>query len=175
MTKTAIMAVAVALGMAAAGEVAAQMVERTGAQRNWSVFQSGSGRERVCFIGSKPTGSSARRGNQSVQVNRGDIWLMVANRPGQNVKNEVSMMPGYEFRAGGAAKLEIGRDSFNLITDGDKAWAADAAADDRIVAALRRGSEAKVTGTSSRGTTTVDTFNLSGFSAALEDAQKLCR
>jgi invasion protein IalB len=169
------LAAAAALCMAAAGEAAAQMVERTGAQRNWSVFQSGSGSDRVCFIGSKPTASTARRGNQSVQVNRGDIWLMVASRPGQNVRNEVSMMPGYEFRAGGNARLEVGRDGFNLITEGDKAWAADAAADDRIVAALRKGSEAKVTGTSSRGTTTVDTFNLSGFTAALEDAQKLCR
>jgi invasion protein IalB len=169
------MAVAAAAVAAMAGEAAAQMVERSGAQRNWSVFQSGSGRERVCFIGSKPTASTARRGNQRVDVNRGDIWLMVANRPGQNVRNEVSMIPGYEFRQGSAVKLEVGRESFDLFTDGDKAWAADGAADDRIVASLRRGSEAKVTGTSSRGTTTVDTFNLGGFSAALEDAQKLCR
>ena len=43
-----------------------------------------------------------------------------------------------------------------------------------IVAALRRGSTATVTGVSARGTTTVDTFSLSGFTAAVGDAEKRC-
>ena len=40
---------------------------------------------------------------------------------------------------------------------------------------MRRGSTAKVTGTSARGTTTEDTFSLSGFTAAVEDAEARCR
>ena len=38
---------------------------------------------------------------------------------------------------------------------------------------MRKGSSAVLTGTSSRGTTTVDTFSLSGFTAAVEDAEPL--
>ena len=47
--------------------------------------------------------------------------------------------------------------------------------DSRVVAALRGGANAKLTGTSSRGTTTEDTFSLMGFTAAVEDAEGRCR
>jgi invasion protein IalB len=87
----------------------------------------------------------------------------------------VSFITGYTFRDDSKATVEIGTNRFEMFTDGDKAWAEDADADARIVTAMRAGTEARVTGTSSRGTTTVDTFSLLGFTAALEDAQARCR
>jgi hypothetical protein len=62
-----------------------------------------------------------------------------------------------------------------MFTQGEMAWTEDAAADARAIEAMRAGLEAKVTGTSSRGTTTIDTFSLLGFTAALEQAQQLCQ
>ena len=46
--------------------------------------------------------------------------------------------------------------------------------DAKLVAAMKRGSNAVVTGVASRGTTTKDTFSLLGFTAATEDAEKRC-
>ncbi|MEL6597855.1 MAG: invasion associated locus B family protein, partial [Pseudomonadota bacterium] len=43
-----------------------------------------------------------------------------------------------------------------------------------LVAAMKRGAEAVVTGRSGRGTTTKDTFSLLGFTAAVEDAEARC-
>jgi hypothetical protein len=40
---------------------------------------------------------------------------------------------------------------------------------------MRRGAEAKVTGLSTRGTTTIDTFSLIGFTAAVTEAEERCR
>jgi hypothetical protein len=39
---------------------------------------------------------------------------------------------------------------------------------------MKRGAEAVVTGVSGRGTTTIDTFSLLGFTAAIEDAETRC-
>ena len=39
---------------------------------------------------------------------------------------------------------------------------------------MKRGAEAVLTARSSRGTQTVDTFSLLGFTAAVEDAEERC-
>ena len=48
------------------------------------------------------------------EVQRGDIRLFVAFRPGENVSNEVSFTGGYPFREGSTVTLAVGSDSFTL-------------------------------------------------------------
>ena len=131
-----------------------------------------------CYIVSPPTSSAATRDGQPTEVQRGDIRLFVAFRPGENVSNEVSFTGGYPFREGSTVTLAVGGDSFTLTPGagdaGEWAWT-DPSDDSRVVAALRRGASAKVSGTSQRGTTTEDTFSLSGFTAAVEDAAARCQ
>jgi hypothetical protein len=111
-------------------------------------------------------------------VQRGDIRLFVSFRPAENVTNEVSFTGGYPLKAGSSVTLTIGSDKFNLSPGqgdaGEWAWT-DPSDDSRVVAALRKGASAKVAGTSTRGTATEDTFSLSGFTAAVEDAAARCR
>ncbi|NCV18636.1 MAG: hypothetical protein EBW42_07685, partial [Rhodobacterales bacterium] len=47
--------------------------------------------------------------------------------------------------------------------------------DKKMVQAMKRGAKATLTGRSSRGTKTEDTFSLKGFTAAVEDASKRCK
>ncbi len=54
------------------------------------------------------------------------------------------------------------------------AWSASDADDAKIVTAMKRGTDAKLTAFSSRGTKTEDTFSLFGFTAAVEEAEKRC-
>lgn len=159
----------------ATGATAQTVEERVGGHRDWSVYEHGAGDGRVCWVATTPKRSTARRGGTDVtnSVRRGEIYLNVAVRPGQNVRNEVSFIAGYPLRANDV-RLSIGGDSFALLADGETAWTQDPAADDRTVAAMKAGVEAQVVGVSTRGTRTTDTFSLLGFTAALEDAQKLC-
>ena len=169
-------AIAFALGVCAAGPALAQSAERVAAHTDWSVFVASDPKE--CYIVSPPKSSVARRDGQAADVQRGDIRLFVAFRPGENVSNEVSFTGGYPFRDGSTVTLEIGGERFTLGPGQGEAaeWAwTDPADDSRAVAAMRRGSTAKVSGTSARGTTTEDTFSLSGFTAAVEDADARCR
>jgi hypothetical protein len=169
-------AIAFVLGVCAAGPAFAQSAERVAAHTDWSVFVADDPKE--CYIVSPPKSSVARRDGQSAEVERGDIRLFVAFRPGEDVSNEVSFTGGYPFREGSTVTLAIGSDSFTLAPgagdSGEWAWT-DPADDARVVAAMRRGANATITGTSSRGTTTEDSFSLSGFTAAVEDAEARCR
>ena len=159
-----------------AGAAAAQSADRVAAHTDWSVFVANSPKE--CYIVSPPTKSSAERDGKPAEVTRGDIRLFVAFRPGDNVSNEVSFTGGYPFRPGGTVTLDIGGTKFSLSPGqgeaGEWAWT-DPSDDSKAVAAMRKGSSAVLTGTSSRGTTTTDTFSLSGFTAAVEDAEARCR
>lgn len=169
-------AAALVIGLAAlAGAAAAQsQFDWAGKQGDWDVFHTGDGTSRVCWIVSEPKRSAARRGGSNVSVSRGAMYMMVAVRPGQSVRNEVSTVIGYTFQNNSTVKVDIGSTSFTMFTDGDKAWLENGAADDRVTEAMRRGAEATLTGVSSRGTTTIDTYSLSGFTAALNEAQRLC-
>lgn len=171
--KTLAFACAVLTSAPALAQAAA---ERVAAHNDWTVFIAGNPKE--CYIVSQPTGSTAKRDGQNVQVNRGDIRLFVRFNPGESVRNEVSFTGGYPFRAGAPVQAKIGSETFNLSPGpGDaNGWAWPAAEDDaRLVAALRKGSTAALTGVSARGTTTVDTFSLAGFTAAINEAESRCK
>lgn len=148
--------------------------DRVDAKKDWSIFEATSSGSKVCWIVSQPTKKVAIRGGQEVSVNRGDIFLMVANRPGDKVKNEVSYLSGYPFKKGSKVKVSVGNKNFTLFTDGENAWTSSAAEDDKLTAAFRAGSTARIEGVSSRGTTTRDTFSLSGFTAAIKAARDRC-
>lgn len=141
------------------------------------MFVAGSPKE--CYIVSPPKSSKATRDGKAVEVDRGDIRLFVTFRPAENVTGEVSFSGGYPFRDGTPVRLQVGSETFTLNPGaGDAngwAWPASPDVDKTIVAALRGGSTATVTGTSARGTTTVDTISLSGFTAAVQDASERCR
>ena len=164
------------LALFCAGPALAQSAERVAAHTDWSVFVASDPKE--CYIVSPPTASVARRDGETVDVQRGDVRLFVAFRPGENVSNEVSFTGGYPFSEGSTVTLTVGADRFTLTPGtGDAAeWAwTDPADDSRVVAALKRGATATLAGTSSRGTATEDSFSLSGFTAAVEDAAARCR
>ncbi|MEM0923064.1 MAG: invasion associated locus B family protein [Pseudomonadota bacterium] len=171
------MAVALAVAMTASlapGAAWAQAQSRVDVQKDWAVFVAGEGAEKVCWIVSVPESSAATRDGKPVTVNRGDIFLMVAVRPGQNVKNQVSFIAGYPFQPGSKVDVTVGPRKQEMFTDGENAWLPSSAEDDTAVQRFRAGAKAQVRGLSSRGTTTVDTFSLSGFTAAIRSASGRC-
>lgn len=170
--------IAAAFAGIAATSAFAQTQANVGVHKDWSVFVAGEGASKNCWIVSRPTAKSATRGGKKVSVNRGDIFLMVSVRPSDGVKNEVSFFAGYPFKAGSEVRITVGSDRLTMFTgDGDLgeiAWLPSAGDDDTAVSRFRAGSKAKVQGESKRGTTTVDTFSLSGFTAAFDSAKKKC-
>jgi invasion protein IalB len=102
--------------------------------------------------------------------------MFVSTRPAEKVKDEVSMLiTGYSFKPNSEATLTIGGTAFAMYTQNDGAWVKDAAEEARIVEAMRKGSDAVVKATTSRGTQTTDTFSLKGISQALDRVAQECK
>lgn len=145
---------------------------RVAASTDWSVFQETNPTE--CFSVSAPKESLNTRDGEVVAVTRGEIQLFVLYRPGANVAGQVAFTGGYPFAAGSTVSLDVGGTVFQLFTEGDWAWPASAEDDASIVEAMKRGANAVLSGQSGRGTVTQDTFSLSGFTAAVAEAQRRC-
>lgn len=139
---------------------------------DWSVFEGENPRE--CWSVAIPDKIVNTVDGRVVARPRGDILLMVFFRPSANVSEQVTFRGGYTFASGSKVNIAIGDSEFDLFTSDKWAWSENEAADAKIVAAMKRGADAVVTGLSSRGTNTKDTFSLRGFTAALEEAQKRC-
>lgn len=162
------------VAMLAAGSVFAQeeSTNRVAQETDWSVFIEDSPTQ--CWIVSTPRETVNTRDGRIVAVTRGEILMFVSFWPEQERMGEVSFTGGYPFADGSTVSVEIGGSDFQLFTEGEMAWAASSQDDDEIIAAMKRGAEAVLTAVSSRGTQTVDTFSLLGFTAAIEDAEQRC-
>ena len=168
-----------ALGVVLAASVA-QAQETSGnrvaAETDWSVFVETD--PQACWAVSTFKESVNTRDGRVVAVRRGEILLFVSYMPGQGVQGQVSFTGGYPFAPGSQVEVQIGDTKFNLNTDArtnpEMAWAPTAEDDAKLIAAMKRGSEAILTARSARGTTTKDTFSLLGFTAAADEAKSRC-
>lgn len=168
------MAMAAALAASLTGAALAQeSANRVAAATDWAVFVENDPQE--CWAVSKPKQSVNTRNGATVQVRRGDTLLFVAFRPGNGDDGEVAFTGGYPFRPGSTVTLQIGGTRIDLFTDGEWAWPAGDQQDAQIVAAMKNGTEAVLTGVSGRGTQTQDTFSLMGFTEAMTEAAKRCK
>lgn len=164
---------AVALALVGMTAAAQESTNRVATRTDWSVFTETNPRE--CWGVSAPKQTVNTRDGRPVSVRRGDIFLFVTFRPGSGSAGEISFTGGYPFAPGSTVTVQIGSDRFELITDGEWAWPANAQADAALLAAMRRGSEAVLTARSARGTQTQDTFSLLGFTAAMTEAENRCK
>lgn len=170
-----VQAVAGAVLVLAATGVSAQdtSTNQVAAKTDWSVFEDSSPRE--CWAVSSPKETVNTKDGRVVSVKRSDILLMAFFRPEAGVSGQITFTGGYPFAPGSTVNVSVDGNSFELFTEGEWAWPASTSDDAKILTALKRGSEAVLTARSARGTQTKDTFSLSGFTAAVEDAEKRCK
>jgi hypothetical protein len=143
--------------------------KQLGRHKAWSswALMAPSGRE--CFAHSVPSKSE---GNYN---KRGSVSVSVTHRPGDRVVNELAFSTGYTLKKKSEVVVVIDGRSFRLFVDGETAYARDPSADATIVDAMIKGSRMRVEGVSSRGTKTVDSYSLSGFSSAYRSITKSCQ
>lgn len=158
------------LGLAVAVQpaAAAEKTGHLGTFGDWEAYAESENGAPVCYMGSKPKKAEGK------YAQRGDTFMLVTHRPKDKAFDTVNIEAGYAYKDGGEVTVAIGTQSFSLFTKGGQAWAKDAAADKALVKAMRGGSGMIVSGMSSRGTATKDTYSLSGFTAAHQAISKAC-
>ncbi len=173
MTSVRTLSILAATALTLASPVSAQNESnRVAAETDWAVFEGAEPKE--CWAVTAPKETVNSRDGRVVSVRLGDILLFVTFRPEQSIAGEISFTGGYPFASGSTATLDVGGTSFELFTEGEYAWPATPAEDQKIVSAIKRGASATVTARSARGTETKDTFSLLGATAMIEEAEKLC-
>ena len=153
---------------AAAGNAEPSLIGQFG---TWGAYTATPNGKKVCFALAKPASSKTNPPNRP----RDASYAFISTRPAEKVSNEVSIMIGYTLKPGSEGSLEIGGSRFAMYSQGDGLWIKNAAEEDRLVDALRKGADAVVKGVSAKGTETTDTFPLKGLSQALDKLAQECR
>jgi hypothetical protein len=152
---------------------AAETANLLGVFGNWSAYSTGTDSSMTCYVLSKP------RARQPKATKRSDVYLIVSDWPGRKVKGEIEIVPGYEYKANTLATLGIGPDKFTFFSRNEAkngtAWLQSLTDSDRLVDTMAKGVSAVATGTSSRGTKTIDTYSLQGFNDGLAKIHAVCK
>ncbi len=172
--KNILKSLGVTMGVAFALPLLSQQLQSVSTSKDWTVFVD-QNQSKHCYVVSAPSATKAIRGGQTVEVNRGDIRLFVGVKNGAT---EPSFKAGYPLASDKAVGVKIGGKTWSYLTnpsaDAEFAWP-QPQNDADIINAMKAGADVEVTGQSQRGTTTVDKFSLSGFTAAFNSAVERCK
>ncbi len=137
---------------------------------SWGAYTAAPGGKKVCFALAKPSSSKTTPPNRP----RDPAYAFISTRPSEKVVNEVSVMVGYPLKPGSESAIEVAGSSFAMYTQGDGIWIKNAAEEERLVEAMRRGAEITVKGVSAKGTASTDVFSLKGLAQALDKVAQAC-
>ena len=152
--------------VASAVPVLAQQATKIGQHNAWGTYSYQSAAGKVCYVLTVPTDK------QPATLDHGDMFFFVSQRPGQQVSYEPQFIAGYNFQEGSKATVTIDKKTFSMFTRGKSAWVENAAEEPVLIAAMKTGSDMKVTAKSGRGNPTSYVFSLKGISAALASIAK---
>ena len=116
--------------------------------------------DEYCYIGSLATETDLPSDKK-----RGDFYVLVYKNIG-NPDTVVQIEAGYSYKVSSDIIISIDKGDYKFYTTQDLPTAAWTEEDSKVIFAMKKGLELKVTGESSRGTVTNDTYTLNGFTAA---------
>lgn len=140
-----------------------------GTYGDWGAFLAGTGKARTCYALAQP------KEREPASLHRDPAYVFISSRPGENIRDEVSIIMGFPMKDGGDAQAEIGTIHFDLVSKGGNAWVKNPAKESELIAAMKKGAKLVIKAPSVRGNVTTDNYSLHGLSQALERAEKECR
>ncbi len=135
---------------------------------DWGAYMA-QGKDKTCYALASP------KDRAPSALKRDPAYVFISNRPGENVRNEVSIIMGFAMKDNAAAKAEIGNANFDLVAKGTNAWVKNPAEETQFIDALKKGSKLVVKAASIKGNQTTDSYSLAGLSQALDRAHKECQ
>ena len=124
--------------------------------------------DEYCYIGSIPIETDLPK-----EKKRGDIYILVYKLVG-NQDFVIQVEAGYNYKLNKDIVIKIDNTNYKFYTTkdvSDSAWTDD---DAKVIFAMKKGIELVITGESSRGTITNDTYTLKGFTSAFNQLTKDC-
>ena len=121
-----------------------------------------------CYIGSLPIESDLPKTKK-----RGENYILVYKIIG-NDENIVQVEAGYKYNLEKEIVVKIDNTYFDFYSTEDSAETAWTDDDNKIIFAMKKGLKLVLSGESSRGTITNDTYTLKGFTSAINKLNEDC-
>ena len=134
---------------------------------DWGAYLA-KGKAKTCYALASPQ-------ERHPEAKHDAAYVFIADRPGEKVHNEVSIIMGFPMKESGGAQARIGNASFDLVAKGANAWIKNPAEEAKFVEALQHGGKLVVKAPPVKGPPTTDTYSLAGLKPALERVSKDCK
>jgi hypothetical protein len=147
---------------------AEESLKSLGKFKDWESFTLSQEGIKICFAQSVPIVRAPKK------LKREPSRLFVSFRPTENIKNEVSVTNGYEFKLKSAVALKSGKKKYNLFSKGNFAWVANNEDEKKLINTMKKASRLMVIGSTKNGEQTTDHYSMMGFTKAYNTAKKSC-
>ena len=136
--------------------------------KEWESFVLSQEGSKICFAQSKPVIRAPKK------LKREPSRLFVSFRPSENIKNEISVTNGYEFKPKAPVEAKSGKKSYDLFSKGRFAWVVDNKDEAKLIVTMKKASRLMIIGNTDKGDQTTDHYSMMGFTKAYNSAKKNC-
>ena len=136
--------------------------------KDWESFVLSQNGNKVCFAQSIPVVRAPKK------LKREPSRLFVSFRPAENIKNEVSVTNGYEFKMKSPVTAKSGKKKYDLFSKGKFAWVVDNDDEKKLIVTMKKASRLMIIGNTDKGDQTTDHYSMMGFTKAYNIAKKSC-
>ena len=147
---------------------AEENLKSIGKYKDWESFVLLKEGNKVCFAQSIPIVRAPKK------LKREPSRLFVTFRPGENIKNEISVTNGYEFKLKAPVTAKSGKKSYDLFSKGRFAWIVDNQDESKLISTMKKASRLMILGNAETGEQTTDHYSMMGFTKAYNTAKKSC-
>jgi len=146
----------------------AEDAKSVGKFKDWESFILSQNGNKVCFAQSIPVVRAPKK------LKREPSRLFISFRPAENIKNEVSVTNGYEFKIKAPVTAKSGKKSYDLFSKGNFAWVVDIKDEKKLILTMKKASRLMIIGNTKKGDQTTDHYSMMGFTKAYNIAKKSC-
>ena len=147
---------------------AEENLKSLGKYKDWESFVLLKNGNKVCFAQSTPIVRAPKK------LKRDPSRLFVSFRPAENIKNEISVTGGYEFKIKKPVTAKSGKKTYDLFSKGRFAWVVDNKDESKLISTMKKASRLMIVGNSEKGNQTTDHYSMMGFTKAYNSAKKNC-
>ena len=148
--------------------IAEDELKNLGKFKDWEIFVMVNDGVKICFAQSIPVVKAPKK------FKRDPSRLFVSFRPAENIKNEISVTNGYEFKLKAPVAAKSGKKTYDLFSKGRFAWVVDNTDEKKLILTMKKASRLMIIGNSEKGTQTTDHYSMMGFTKAYNSAKKSC-
>ena len=139
----------------------------TGKYKNWESFTAQTEKGKICFAQTTPT----KRAPSSITREKSKIF--VTFRPSENIKDEVSMTSGHDYKSS-TVTASSGKKRYSFFSQKNFAWLLDDQEERNFIKLMKRATNLIIKARTTKGAETTDHYSMMGFTKAYNTAKKTC-